>query len=262
MRLVVCIKQVPDTSSVKIDPVTHTLVREGVESIMNPLDALALEQALRMKDRRGAEVIALSMGLPQAEAVLREALAAGADRAALVTSRAFAGADTLATSYALSCAIRTVCGGECPEIVLFGKQAIDGDTAQVGPEVSALLGCALVPYVRSLDDISNGSFRATGEDPSGAAVSVEGRLPAVITVGGKAPPLRFASLRRTMEAMRLPIARLDNVKIGAEPGRIGLKGSPTRVVSTQAVSISRSGRRIAWSEDGGRLQREIMEALA
>ncbi len=139
MHVVVCMKQVPDTTNVRINPETNTLMREGVESIINPFDEYALEEALKLKDTLGATVTVVSMGPPQATAVIREALARGADKGALVSSRAFGGADTLATSYTLSMAIRKLCGGQVPDLVLFGKQAIDVDTAQVGPGVSEFL---------------------------------------------------------------------------------------------------------------------------
>ena len=151
MHVVVCVKQVPDTTNVRINPETNTLMREGVESIVNPFDEYALEQGLMLKDRHGARLTVVSMGPPQAAAVLRESLARGADDAVLVSSRAFGGADTLATSYTIAQAIKKACGGETPDLVLFGKQAIDGDTAQVGPGVSEFLGVPLVTYVRKID---------------------------------------------------------------------------------------------------------------
>ena len=146
MHIVVCLKQVPDTTNVRINPKTNTLMREGVESIINPFDEYALEEALKLKDACGARVTVVSMGPPQATVVIREALARGADDGALVSSRAFGGADTLATSYTISMAIRKICGGGAPDLVLFGKQAIDGDTAQVGPGVSEFLDVPLVTY--------------------------------------------------------------------------------------------------------------------
>ncbi len=179
MHVVVCVKQVPDTTNVRINPKTNTLMREGVESIVNPFDEYALEQGLLLKDRHGARLTVISMGPPQATAVLREALARGADEAFLVSSRAFGGADTLATSYTLSQAIRKACGG-VPDIVLFGKQAIDGDTAQVGPGVSEFLGVPLVTYVKELEVRSDGpsaTYRVVTVMDEGTS-TIEGRLPA------------------------------------------------------------------------------------
>ena len=151
MHIVVCIKQVPDSTKISIDPVTKTLQREGVESILNPFDEYALEIALKIKDACGARVSVISMGPPQAESILREALARGADDAVLLSDRAFAGADTLATAYALTTGIKKI--NTRPDLVLFGKQAIDGDTAQVGPQVAEKLG---------LNQITYGSFRRFG----------------------------------------------------------------------------------------------------
>ena len=148
--IIVFVKQVPDTTNVRINPETNTLMREGVESIVNPFDEFALEQALELKDRFGARVSVVSMGPPQAKTVLRDALARGADDAHLISSRAFGGADTLATSYTIALAVKKICGG-APDLVLFGKQAIDGDTAQVGPGVSEFLDVPLVTYVKKLE---------------------------------------------------------------------------------------------------------------
>lgn len=148
MRIIVCVKQVPDTTEVRIDPVTHTMIRAGVPSILNPEDANALEEALRIKDvAPSTQVIALTMGPPQASAMLRECLAMGADEAVLLSDRAFAGADTWATSNALASAIRSL---GCADIVFVGRQAIDGDTAQVGPELAERLDIPQVTYVRGL----------------------------------------------------------------------------------------------------------------
>ena len=240
MRIVVCIKQVPDTTNVRINPKTNTLMREGVESIVNPFDEYALEEALRLKDAHGAHVTVISMGPPQATAVLREALARGADDAFLVSSRAFGGADTLATSYTLSQAIKKACGGKTPDLVLFGKQAIDGDTAQVGPGVSEFLNVPLVTYVKKIS-LSKGCGE-TGVSPDvvhftveslmddGTAV-IEGALPAVMTVVKEASTPRFASLAGWMDAAKAPVTVLDEKAVEANPLWIGLTGSPTKVVT-------------------------------
>ena len=207
MNVVVCVKQVPDTTNVRINPKTNTLMREGVESIVNPFDEYALEEALRLKDAHGAHVTVISMGPPQATAVLREALARGADDAFLVSSRAFGGADTLATSYTLSQAIKKACGGKTPDLVLFGKQAIDGDTAQVGPGVSEFLNVPLITYVKKISLVKETTIGGSGApEPlpkvsfsvstlmdDGTAV-IEGALPAVMTVVKEASTPRFASL--------------------------------------------------------------------
>ena len=241
MHVVVCVKQVPDTTNVRINPKTNTLMREGVESIVNPFDEYALEEGLRLKDALGAKVTVVTMGPPQAAVVLREALARGADDAYLVSSRAFGGADTLATSYTLSQAIRKVCGGNRPDLVLFGKQAIDGDTAQVGPGVSEFLGVPLVTYVRELEVMSaeasekkNGRnrlmYRARTVMDDGEHV-IEGAFPCVMTVLKEASTPRFAPLAGWMRAAKAEIGILDETAIAADPIRIGLKGSPTKVVT-------------------------------
>ena len=154
MNIIVCIKQVPDTTEIKIDPVKNTLIREGVPSIMNPDDKGGLELALRMKDKYGANVTVITMGPPQADLILREAFAMGVDRAILLSDRKFAGADTLATSYALAGAIKTL----DYDLIIAGRQAIDGDTAQVGPEMAEHLGLPQVSYVIDAEREKNGNF--------------------------------------------------------------------------------------------------------
>ena len=244
MNVVVCVKQVPDTTNVRINPKINTLMREGVESIVNPFDEYALEEALRLKDAHGAHVTVISMGPPQATAVLREALARGADDAFLVSSRAFGGADTLATSYTLSQAIKKACGGKTPDLVLFGKQAIDGDTAQVGPGVSEFLNVPLITYVKKISLVKETTIGGSGApEPlpkvsfsvstlmdDGTAV-IEGSLPAVMTVVKEASTPRFASLAGWMDAAKASVTVLDEKAVEANPLWIGLTGSPTKVVT-------------------------------
>ena len=244
MRVVVCVKQVPDTTNVRINPETNTLMREGVESIVNPFDEYALEQGRLLKDRCGARLTVVSMGPPQATAVLKEALARGADDAVLVSSRAFGGADTLATSYTLAQAIRKACGG-VPDLVLFGKQAIDGDTAQVGPGVSEFLGVPLVTYVKSLE-VNGGSFLVECVMDDGVS-TIEGKLPAVMTVLKDADAPRYAPLAGAIRAARAQIAVLNEKDIAADPVKIGLKGSPTKVVTIFPPPVKGGGEKIAAS---------------
>jgi len=244
MNIVVCLKQVPDATNVRIDPKTNTLMRDGVESIANPFDEYALEQALLLKDRLGATVTVISMGPPQAKAVLREALARGADRAFLVSSRAFGGADTLATAYTLSLAIRKALENS-PDLVLFGKQAIDGDTAQVGPGVSEFLGLKLVTYVRELS-VSGNTFRVTSSMDDGDHI-IEGELPAVMTVVKEAAEPRFAPLAGAMAAHRAEITVLDEKSLAADPNQIGLNGSPTKVVRIFPPPVKGGGRKLEWN---------------
>ena len=246
MNVVVCIKQVPDTTNVRINPETNTLMREGVESIVNPFDEYALEQGLLLKDRCGAKLTVISMGPPQATAVLREALARGADAAFLVSSRAFGGADTLATSYTLAQAIRKACGG-VPDLVLFGKQAIDGDTAQVGPGVSEFLGVSLVTYVRSLA-VKDRRFTVETVMDDGVA-TVEGALPAVMTVLKDADSPRYAPLAGAIRAAKAQITVLNEKDINADSAKIGLKGSPTKVVTIFPPPVKGGGEKVVAAGD-------------
>ncbi len=200
-------------------------MREEVESIINPFDEFALELALELKETHGACVTALSMGPPQAKSALREALARGVDDAFLISGAEFAGSDTWATSYALAQSIRNL--AKRPDLILFGKQAVDGDTAQVGPGVSEFLDMPLVTYVISLK-LEDGKFIAETLTEEGTDI-VKGELPAVVTVsrGGAVP--RFASLGGWMRSLSCQIPVWSAVEISADPGLIGLKGSPTRV---------------------------------
>ena len=244
MQVVVCVKQVPDTTNVRINPETNTLMREGVESIVNPFDEYALEQGLLLKDRLGARLTVISMGPPQATAVLKEALARGADDAFLVSSRAFGGADTLATSYTLAQAIRKACGG-VPDLVLFGKQAIDGDTAQVGPGVSEFLNVPLVTYVKRLS-VKEGGFSVECVMDDGV-VTVEGNLPAVMTVLKDADAPRFAPLAGAIRAAKSTITVLNEKDVEADPAKIGLKGSPTKVVTIFPPPVKGGGEKVVAS---------------
>lgn len=266
MHVVVCVKQVPDTTNVRINPKTNTLMREGVESIVNPFDEYALEQALALKDRFGAKVSVVSMGPPQATVVLRDALARGADDASLVSSRAFGGADTLATSYTIALAIKKICGGAAPDLVLFGKQAIDGDTAQVGPGVSEFLDVPLVTYVKNLEVKAN----AAGKPKSWRVVSamddgdhvVEGRFPAVMTVLKEAAPPRFAPLAGAIKAAHAEIAVLDEKALEADPEKIGLGGSPTKVVTIFPPPVKGGGEKVDARGDAARGVRAIVDFLS
>jgi len=244
MQVVVCVKQVPDTTNVRINPETNTLMREGVESIVNPFDEYALEQGLLLKDQLGARLTVISMGPPQATAVLKEALARGADDAFLVSSRAFGGADTLATSYTLAQAIRKACGG-VPDLVLFGKQAIDGDTAQVGPGVSEFLDVPLVTYVKRLA-VKEGGFSVECVMDDGV-VTVEGNLPAVMTVLKDADAPRFAPLAGAIRAAKSTITVLNEKDVEADPAKIGLKGSPTKVVTIFPPPVKGGGEKVVAS---------------
>ncbi|HEX2797624.1 MAG TPA: electron transfer flavoprotein subunit beta/FixA family protein, partial [Immundisolibacter sp.] len=195
MHSVVCIKQVPDSSQIRVHPVTNTIMRQGVPAIINPYDLFALEAALKLKDRYGGRVTALCMGPPQAEAALRKALSFGADEAILVTDRAFAGSDTLATSFALASAIRQIQRDMAVDIVFTGKQTIDGDTAQVGPGVAKRLDLQLLTYVSNIDevDLERGEIIVQRRAEGGVQV-LKTRLPALVTVLEGINEMRFATL--------------------------------------------------------------------
>ncbi len=228
MKIVVCVKQVPDTTDVKIDPKTNTLIREGVASICNPFDEYAIEEALRIKEKLGGEVHVITMGPPQAIEVLRNALAVGADKVYLVSDKAFAGSDTLATAYALSKTIEYIGGAD---LVICGKQAIDGDTAQVGPGVATRLGIPQLTYVSKIREINLEKKKIVVERllEYGREV-VEAPLPALITVVKDINEPRLPSLIGIKKAAKAQIPTLTAKDINADENRIGLKGSPTWVV--------------------------------
>ncbi len=243
MHVVVCIKQVPNTTEVRINPETNTLIRDGVESVINPFDENALEAALVLKDQSGCKVTVLTMGPPQADAALREAMARGADDVVLLCDRAFAGSDTWATSYALAEAIK---GLEKADLILFGKQAIDGDTAQVGPGVAELLGLPVVTYVRKLEILGD-KARVERVFEDGYEV-LEAPLPAVLTILKEMNVPRMASLKGRMKAKKAEIKTLTAEAIKADPANIGLKGSPTRVVKIFSPPAKTGGMKIEGGE--------------
>ena len=226
MKIIVCIKQVPDTADVKIDPRTNTLVREGVRAIVNPFDLYAVEEAVRLRERHGGRVVALSMGPPQAERALREVLAMGVDEAVLLTDRAFAGSDTWATSYTLAAAIRRL---GAADVLLFGKQAADGDTAQVGPGVAAHLGLPQITYVRRVVSCADGALVAERMLESGTE-TIRAPLPCVLTVVKEINDPRLPSLAGVLRARAATVTRWGVRDLDVEPARLGLDGSPTRVV--------------------------------
>lgn len=257
MHIIVCIKQVPDTANVKINPETNTLMRDGVESIINPYDEYALEEALRLKDKHGAKVSVITMGPPQAAVILREALARGADEGVLLTDRAFAGADTLATSYTLAMAIQKI--NPHPDLVLFGKQAIDGDTGQVGPGVAEYLGIAPLGNIKTLE-VEKDRFRAESVHENGSDV-LEGDLPCVMTVLKEATPPRFARLSGWMEAKKAALKKWSAQDIAADPEMLGLKGSATKVVRIFSPPVRGCELKCVWSTDKEVALKSVMGTL-
>ena len=227
MEILVCVKQVPDAKDVRLDPETNTLAREGVEAIMNPFDRHALEEAVSLKEQLGGKVTVLSMGPPQAEAVLREAISCGADAGVLVSDRAFAGADTWATSYTLAKAAETV--GKF-DLILCGKQAIDGDTAQVGPGLAARMNLPYVTCVQKTREVTESYIQVERMMDDGYDL-VQLPLPALLTVVKDINDPRVPSLKGKMRARKAEIITLSAADIGAEEECIGLAGSPTQVVN-------------------------------
>jgi electron transfer flavoprotein beta subunit len=226
MNIVVCLKQVPDTTDIKIDPQTNTLVRHGIKNIVNPFDTYALEEGVRVKERYGGRVTAISMGPAQAEEVLREAIATGADDAVLLSDGAFAGADTLATAYTLARAINKL---EQYDVIICGRQTIDGDTGQVGPELAEMLKLSFVAYVSKIDEISNGYMRVKRMIEDGYEV-METPLPAVLTVVKEINVPRLPSLRGLTKAKSAVIPVWTAQELGVDNNMVGLSGSATRVI--------------------------------
>lgn len=233
MNIVVCIKQVPDSDKVTIDRETNRLNRAGVPSIINPFDENALEMALQLKDQYGGKVTVISMGPPQAEQALRTALSHGADEAILISDRKFGGADTWATSYTITLALKKL--SEPVDLILFGKQAIDGDTAQVGPGVAHFYGVPMITYVKSCEVIDNG-FRVQQVTDHGYNVWEVDR-PAALTVVKEANALRMPSLKKKLAAKKaeIPVWGVDELQ--PDETMIGLNGSPTKVSKVFAPPV-------------------------
>ena len=231
MHIVVCIKQVPDSAQIRVHPVTNTIMRQGVPAIVNPYDLFSLEEALRLKDQFGGRVTVLCMGPPQAEEALRKCVSFGADDAVLVTDRAFAGADTLATSYALAAAIRKLSSEQAVDLVFTGKQTIDGDTAQVGPGIAKRMGLQLLTYVSAIKEtqLDEGTITVERRGEGGVQV-LKTQLPALITMLENTNEMRFASLPAMIHAAGHPVRKWNKEDAGIEDlTKIGLKGSPTVV---------------------------------
>ena len=229
MDIVVCIKQVPDTTDVKIDPKTGTLIREGVPSIVNPDDKHAVEEALRLKEKFGGKVTALSMGPPQADDALREVSAMGVDDLILLSDRAFAGADTWATSYTLGEAVKKI----KYDLVICGREAIDGDTAQIGPQMAEHLGIPQITYVRKVE-VGDGKIICERALEDGYE-RIEASLPALITVISDLNKPRYPSVRGIVDAYQEKEVKVWNAKdIQAEEACLGLNGSPTEVMRSFA----------------------------
>ncbi len=226
MKIVVCLKQVPGTTQVKIDPETNTLIRQGIENIINPFDTYAVEEGVRLRERFGGGVTVISMGPPQAEAALREAISLGADEGILLSDPAFAGADTWATSYTLSAALRKL--GQYG-LVICGRQTLDGDTGQVGPQLAEMMALPFIAYVSRIEEIADGGMRVRRMVEDGYEV-MESPLPAVITVVKEINTPRLPSLRGIARSKSVTIPVWGAKEINVEPDKVGLSGSFTRVI--------------------------------
>lgn len=259
MNIVVCVKQVPDTTEIKIDPVKNTLIRAGVPSIMNPYDRHAVESALDMKDRYGAQVTVISMGPVQAKVILREALSMGADDAYLVTDRAFGGSDTYATSYILAAVIRYL---GSVDMIFGGKQAIDGDTGQTVSSLAEHLGLPMVTH--ALDIGINGRNVEARRMTDEGIERVKTQLPVLCTFTKESNKPRYATLGSKIKSLtsEIPEIHFEDIERLIDSSKIGLKGSPTRVKKTFVPPREASGMHISGSitEMAGRLVKELSTA--
>ncbi|MHB9155547.1 MAG: electron transfer flavoprotein subunit beta/FixA family protein [Endomicrobiales bacterium] len=251
MHIVVCLKQVPDTTDVKIDRETNTLIRDGVASIANPFDLNAVETALEIKATCGAKVTVISMGPPQTKEALRRAVAMGADQAILLSDRSFAGADTLATSYTLSMAIAQLRESEGLDLVICGKQAIDGDTAQVGPGIATRLGLTQLTYVVKVRSIDPGEGTIVVERKLEDGIEiVRGRLPALLTVVREINKTRYPALPELIQSLTYEPAVWNKASFAADASKLGLEGSPTAVETIFTPPLRGGGSMLFHGQDG------------
>ncbi|MDO4581221.1 MAG: electron transfer flavoprotein subunit beta/FixA family protein [Bacillota bacterium] len=242
MKIIVCVKQVPATNEVRMDPVTNTIIREGVESILNPFDAFAMEEALRLRERHGGcEIITISMGIPSVRGILQETIALGADQAFLLSDRAFAGADTLATAHALAAGINKL---GAADLYICGKMATDGDTAQVGPMLAEMLGVAHATDIAEIEQVSDSELLCRKLTDDGY-VRIRVQLPAVITVSKEINVPRLPSISGVLRGLAadIPVFTADDVAV--DKAQIGLSGSPTQVIKTFVPDLT---QHIEWIE--------------
>jgi electron transfer flavoprotein alpha/beta subunit len=238
LKIIVCIKQVPDTTNIRIDPETNTLIREGVESIINPFDEYALEEGIRLQEEYGGETSSLSMGPPQVENALRNTLSMGIQNAYLLCDRAFAGADTLATGYTLAAGIRKLGGAD---IILMGRQAIDGDTGQVGPGVAENLGIAHITDIKKIERVDENGTLIVQRAVEDGYVRLKTRLPVLLTVVKEINEPRLPSLKNKMLARKKEIKIWNKDDLEVDPDRLGLNGSPTWVTKIFTPPKSQRG---------------------
>jgi len=259
VNIVVMIKQVPATDKVKMDEATGTMIRDGVASELNPLDLYAVEEAVRIKERLGDVTISvLSMGPQKAAEAIRSAIALGCDKGFLLSDKKFAGSDTWATAYTLSTAIRKV----SPEadLVLCGERATDGETGQVGPEVGAYLEMPILTYVSRIEEIGDGRIKAHRAVEGGHEV-VESSLPALVSVVKEINEPRMPNLKGKMQAKRTEVPVLSAEDIDADDSRLGLKGSPTRVVKIFRPQLARRGTIVSAQPDADAAVEGVVDFL-
>ncbi|MEK6568505.1 MAG: electron transfer flavoprotein subunit beta/FixA family protein [Candidatus Omnitrophota bacterium] len=243
MNIIVCIKQVPETTEVRINPETNTLMREGVKSIINPFDMYAIEEGVRLKEKFGGKVTVLTMGPPQAESALKEAISLGADEAVLLSDRAFAGSDTWATSYTLAAGIRKL---KEYDLIICGKQASDGDTAQVGPGIATHLDVPQVTYVKKIEEVKDKTIRVERMTEEGYEI-IESSLPLLITVVKEINSPRVPSLRGLMRSKQAKITVFGVKDLEVDLDNLGLCGSPTQVAKIFTPAARPEGEKIEGS---------------
>ncbi|HOK56402.1 MAG TPA: electron transfer flavoprotein subunit beta/FixA family protein [bacterium] len=240
MKIIVCIKQVPEGLDVKVDPETKRIVREGVKSIINPYDLYAIEEGIRLKERFGGETWVISMGPPQAESAIREAISMGIDNGVLISDRKFAGSDTLATSYTLSLGIKKI--GEF-DIIVCGRETLDGSTGQVGPGIAEHLGISYITYVSKIVDIKDNEFECIRLMEDHYEI-VKTKLPVLITVVKEINVPRIPSLKNMMRAKKIEIPVWKAENLGGDESLFGQDGSPTRVIDVWIQTITKEGRKV------------------
>ena len=245
MNIIVCIKQVPETTEVRINPETNTLMREGVKSIINPFDMYAIEEGVRLKEKTGGKVTVLTMGPPQAETALKEAISLGADEAVLLSDRAFAGSDTWATSYTLAAGIRKL---KDYDLIICGKQASDGDTAQVGPGIATHLDIPQVTYVKKIEEVKDKVIKVERMTEEGYEI-IESRLPLLITVVKEINTPRVPSLRGLMRSKQAKITVFGVKDLEVDLANLGLCGSPTQVAKIFTPPARPEGEKIGGTAE-------------
>ena len=263
MRILVPIKQVPETNAVRMDEQTGTMIREGVEAIVNPLDLYAIELAIRLREAHSGEVVAVSMGPPKAAAALREAVAMGCDAGILVSDKAFAGSDTWATSYVLAAAVRRIVGSTdvppprgvppvagSPYLIICGERATDGDTGQVGPGIASFLDLPVATYVSRVDELHESSCRVHRLVEDGYEI-LDVELPALLTVVKEVADPRLPTLRGKQRSRRMEIPTWGAGELDVEPGKLGLDGSPTRVVKIFRPTVARECIKLRPADERG-----------